>query len=379
MAARQTRNSQRAGLPTNNPEASTSAGPSAPDEFFDLPPPTNPSQSPNMENNLAEALTLLARNIKGPNKPSSKIREPDTFDGSDSRKLQPFIVQCTLNFRDRPNAFPTDSEKITYMLSYLKGTALAWFEPGLLAEDTPAWLENLDLFISELQVNFGPFDPEGEAEAELDKLQMRDNHKATKYLVEFQRLAARVEWGDAALRRQLYKGLPDRIKDDIARVGKPNKLSELRAMIQAFDARYWERRSEITRDSAKTERSNDKGKSVQTSNTNDRKTQHSGKPNPNNSGNSGKSGNSSNNSGNAKKPSDLSTKLGSDGKLTAEERKRRYENNLCLFCGRTGHVAKECSRATSSAAKARAASTSNSKTTTDKTSEAKSASESKNQ
>ena len=53
--------------------------------------------------------------------------------------------------------------------------------------------------------------------------------------------------------------------------------------------------------------------------------------------------------------SDLSLKLGKDGKLTNEERHRRFENNLCMFCGQSGHVAKDCPRASSHAAKARAA------------------------
>jgi hypothetical protein len=42
--------------------------------------------------------------------------------------------------------------------------------------------------------------PEGEAKAELESFRMRNNQRITKYLVEFQQLAARVQWGDAALR-----------------------------------------------------------------------------------------------------------------------------------------------------------------------------------
>ena len=48
---------------------------------------------------------------------------------------------------------------------------------------------------------------------------------------------------------------------------------------------------------------------------------------------------------------DLTGKLGKDGKLTTEERNRRISNNLCLFCGGTGHHASECKRAKARAAK----------------------------
>ena len=86
---------------------------------------TEPSVKPHIPD-LASALLKLADSISGPKTSSgrTKVREPDTFDGSDARKLQSFIVQCTLNFRDRPDAFSSDSAKVNFALSYLKGTAL---------------------------------------------------------------------------------------------------------------------------------------------------------------------------------------------------------------------------------------------------------------
>ena len=64
-------------------------------------------------------------NTGGSSKP--KLREPDTFDGSDSRKLRTFILQCKLNFWDCPDLFKDDKYKVNYVLSYLKGTALDCF------------------------------------------------------------------------------------------------------------------------------------------------------------------------------------------------------------------------------------------------------------
>jgi len=54
------------------------------------------------------------------------------------------------------------------------------------------------------------------------------------------------------------------------------------------------------------------------------------------------------------KTAELSDKLGKDGKLTSEERKCRFDMNLCMFCGATGHKAKDCPKSGSRAAKARA-------------------------
>ena len=52
---------------------------------------------------------------------------------------------------------------------------------------------------------------------------------------------------------------------------------------------------------------------------------------------------------------DLSDKLGKDRKLIQAEWKHQMQENLCMFCGKSGHHAKNCQKMTSSAAKAYAA------------------------
>ena len=136
---------------------------------------------------LAATLTLLAQSLSTPKKNSeqTKVQELDVFDSSDTHKLQPFLVQCTLNFRNHPDAFSTDSAKVTFALSYPKGTALNWFKPSLTSGLNPAWLNNYSDFVSELRKNFRPHDPEGEAKANLENLHMHDNQCIVKYLVDF--------------------------------------------------------------------------------------------------------------------------------------------------------------------------------------------------
>jgi Retrotransposon gag protein len=123
------------------------------------------------------------------------------FDGCDTRKLQPFLVQCQLNFHDRPDAFAPNKAKVTFALSYLKGTMLDYFEPTLMDPDeNPVWSTDYSKFTSKLQTNFGPFSPEADAENKLNRLWMNDNQKIAKYIMSFQQLALRVQWGQAALR-----------------------------------------------------------------------------------------------------------------------------------------------------------------------------------
>ena len=71
----------------------------------------------------------------------------------------------------------------------------------------PAWASDFDLFVMDLEANFGTYDPVGKAEAKLEGLHMQENHPATKYFIKFTQLAACVQWGQAALLWQVYNGL----------------------------------------------------------------------------------------------------------------------------------------------------------------------------
>jgi hypothetical protein len=48
----------------------------------------------------------------------------------------------------------------------------------------------------------------------------------------------------------------------------------------------------------------------------------------------------------------LSGKLGSNGKLTQQERQYRMDNNLWLFCGKGGHWVTDCNLAKANSSKA---------------------------
>ena len=147
-----------------------------------------------------------------------------------------FLVQCTLNFCNHPDTFTSDSDKVTFVLSYLKGTALDWFKPSLTSGESPPWLNDYSNFIGELKNNFRPHDPKGEAEADLKNLKMRDNQHIVKYLVNFNHLTACVQWGDATLHQQMYRRLPSHIKDEIARISKPDTLYKLCSLTQSIDS-----------------------------------------------------------------------------------------------------------------------------------------------
>ena len=281
----------------------------------------------------------------------TKVREPDTFDGSDPHKLHAFLVLCELNFQNRPKAFATDCAKVTYAQSYLRGMALEWFEPDLLNVSNPnarpIWMDSYHQFVSGLKSNFGPHDPVGDVEHQLDNLSMKEGQKINKYVVEFNRLAGQVRsYGNGALRHIFYSSLPDYIKDEISHVGKLRTLNGFCTLAQTIDARYWEHKSEIsrqTKNSSAPFASNAKS----SSSPSDSKGKSKEKDNKGKSSNNRNKSPSTSSGASKSTTSDAPSHLRKDGKLTEEERQQRIKEKLCMFCGQPGHMAKDCPKSTS--------------------------------
>src|SRR6266481_4409622 len=237
--------------PSDSTPTMSSAQPESGQHPFDFDnQPQQPQQQPNetyLPQSEAEALaSAIDRIVKSNLLNKVKLQDPDPFDGSDTRNLHTFILQCKLNFCDRSDLFQDDTMKVNYMLSYLKGTALDCFKPALLEIPEPAWLSDFALFLEELEASFGSYDPVSEAEAELEGLRMQENHQATKYFIKFMQLATCVQWGKAALLQQAYNGLMKHIKNDMVHHDKPTTLLGLWKVVQAIDAWYWEHRAGVS-------------------------------------------------------------------------------------------------------------------------------------
>ena len=273
-----------------------------------------------------------------PDPAKTKLRAPDPFDGTETNKLQFFLVQCQLNFADRPSAFTTDRAKVNYAMSYLKGIALAWFEPYYLKVATPGvppplFMTDYEAFCEELKTNFGPSDPVRDAESKLRMLSMKSDQRIAKYVMDFNRLATQVLWGENALQYQFYTGFPDCIKDQIANVGKPTTLADLQTLAQNIDHHYWERKSKV---SCKSKPSTSNPQTKPSTSTSSLSTYRPYTKSGSSSTSSPKASSSS-----YKKP-DISHLL-SEGKLSDSERQRRIKENLYMYCRASGHIGERLS------------------------------------
>jgi hypothetical protein len=332
----------------------------------DTPQPINNPFVEQSTPNLAQAIVLMTDELRRRETPRrAKVKEPDTFDGSDPKKLSNFILLCNLYFRNNP-AYPDDDSKITYALTLLRGTALEFFEPMLMSDEQQPWENDYSEFLRVLRSQFGPIDPTADAEDNIDNLKMKDNQRILKYNIEFTRLAAQTGWNDSVLRHRYYSGLAERIKDIMGQLGKPSTLDAMKTLAHSIDARHWERVREKSRsgsdkssnnNSSNNNKSDKKSNSNNSNNSNNNNNNNSNSNNKNQSKGSNNNNNKNNNNNNkndkSKSENPLSDKLGKDGKLTQQERQRRFDNNLCMFCGGSGHTASNCSKATSSASKAK--------------------------
>src|ERR1700678_1201324 len=272
-----------------------------------IPPEASADRQPSIVSdtptpNLAEAILLMTEELRRCEKaPTTKVKEPDTFDGSDSRKLNNFILLCDLYFRHKPSAYSDNSA----------------FEPAILdSEENPDWLTDWSAVLRSLCSHFGPIDPVANAEDAIDNLKMRKNQRIVKYDVEFNRFAIKTGWDDAVLRHRYYSGLAEHIKDIMGQQAKPTTLDNTRKLAHSIDSRYWERLREKNRsDKTNTKSDNRSDNKSDKNNSQASSSRHysdkspsTSKPHSNSNSNSNsysnnhKSGKSSSNSGSSDKP-----------------------------------------------------------------------------
>ena len=294
-----------------------------------LPDDSDPPDTPLSTLHLAQAIMLMTHELrlhKTSANLTPKMKAPDTFDGSNLHKLNNFILLCNLYFQHN-SAFSHDEAKITFALSHLCGTALELFEPTILdSSKNTNWLHDWSAFVCTLCTHLGLIDPIADAEDNNDNLKMSESHHIVKYNVKFNHLAVQKGWNSSVLRHQYYSGLAEHIKDIMGQQGKPSTLSTMKNLAHSIDSRYWERLHE---------KSHSENPALHSATESDYfDPPLPSKPNSTPSKISNKS--------QPQKPLITSDKLDKNGKLTIQERQRCFDNNLCLFCGRTGHMVKEC-------------------------------------
>lgn len=256
-------------------------------------------------------------------------REPDRFTGKDPKKVSTFILQCIIFFQNDIDAYPNERIKINTAISYFEGLALDWVSPLILLRPTPAILTDWVSFTRGLTEMFGDRHVAVHAARYIDKLTMKDNQRAQRYIIEFAQHAPLTGYNEVALSNAFYNGLPDRLKDRICEVGRPTEFTALRALALNLDDRYWERQSELGSSSKTTTGSPPSNRDTTTKPQSSSTTSSQSKP-------------ASSNKPANDKPKIPGNQVTTSGKLTEEEKQRRRDRNLCMYCGSDAHLRPAC-------------------------------------
>lgn len=299
------------GPPGGPPDGSPDGGPPrGPVPFFPHPRPVPPPPPPQQEQQYAQPIYVTAPTPpRRPRAPRYSPPEPlGTPKGRDGREaVRRFITSLLQIFFVDPEAFPDDRTQVAYAATNLREGPLTWWGGIISQEPENPMLSNWALFVQELNQCFG--DPQLQASAQ-DKVlnaYMRDDQTIQPYNTIFDSYSWDSGFNDTALAAQYYKGLAPRIKNHLAIVGRPLQYRLLRDSAIAADLRYWQREYE--------KRQENRFYSRRTNPT----TPSSSTP--------------------TQRPADKPT---TDNRNNTAERARRMRENLCLRCGKPGHVAKDC-------------------------------------
>lgn len=156
-----------------------------------------------------------------------------------------------------------------YIVSFLRGPAYDWVHPHFKdflqhfvskqKEYTKKLFKDYASLFDEMEE---VFDNGNEAiEAERDIQALRQKTSAAKYRADFQILASKIEWNDEALASQFYRGLKDRVREEITiRHERPSTLKEMAELTIKIDNRIFELQLERSGNYSQKGRPNTKAK-----------------------------------------------------------------------------------------------------------------------
>src|SRR5436189_249696 len=206
----------------------------------DLTPPASNAVIEELRAQLAAANARLPLETPAQARSDPTIPNPPEFSGKVS-EFRNFMAQCTLTFHMCPNTYVTDEQKVLFIISLFRGSALTW------ARDIPEQPDH------HLRKDYSAFkkalsnlylDRNLKAASE-DKLsRLCQTKSAAAYAVEFQSTVAPLGLNDDAECLFFYLGLKPEIKDDLATVGRATTLTALIDQVVGIDQRKHQRRLE---------------------------------------------------------------------------------------------------------------------------------------
>ncbi|OLY78064.1 Retrotransposon-derived protein PEG10 [Smittium mucronatum] len=228
-----------------------------------------------------------------------RVSDPENFNGR-REHLRNFISQVKLVIEAQPSLFSSDRQKVIFSCTFLRGSDFSWLQPYLESTVPVPMLDSFNIFIEELHRVFG--NPNKVANAEQQLRRLKQTNSATNYASEFRRF-------------QYYEDLKDDVKDLFARFDRPQSLPELIYLSIKIDNRLFER---VLEKFNRPRQSFSYTPLVQLAvNTGQSKSpQH--------------------------QPMEIEGTITHRPVLKPQERQRRRDKKLCLYCGNAGNIIATC-------------------------------------
>jgi hypothetical protein len=118
-----------------------------------------------------------------------------------------------MTFVAKPTTYQGDWERVTFVASYLMDTTQNYYTSLLRHDPANLALNHWEDFTREFGRMFGVVNTQIEAEQNLRQLQMGDRDRFSNHIIRFKEYGFESQWNDAALQSELYRSLPDRIKE----------------------------------------------------------------------------------------------------------------------------------------------------------------------
>ena len=192
----------------------------------------------------------------------------------------------------------------------LTDQALSWFAP--LFEKRSPILSNFEAFLEAFEEAFGEHDKARWATTKIRALR-QGTRSASIYASDFRQLACDINWDEEALMSQFYWGLRDDVKDLLLSLPDPRTLNEAISQAVKCDNRLFQRRQDQRSWTSPKQHATRFAPTMSASNTN---FQSEGE--------------------------DMQIDAVRFKPLSPQEKKRRLEEGLCLYCGEVGHKAGDC-------------------------------------
>ena len=261
---------------------------------------------------ILATLSLRSPNIPVPNALTTKFKgDPNGM------SLFQFMSQLSTVFKRHPRSFGNDVDKINLALQSLDGTPAEFFAPYVIgrAEDVEGFLSNWSSFTNILNDLYGNHLHADDVNNRL--IRLRQTGTVSEYIAKFQPLASQSGWNETALLARFKDGLSSDVKTLLT--AQMHNLKTLREAQAAASTAYLNHASRV-------------------------RDQRFGHRNQNSSNHWVRrpTSTTATTSAAASTSSDMDLDAVRVKHITAEEKQRRRDNKLCLYCGGKNHFAGDC-------------------------------------